>query len=324
MPETKQPLVTVITSAYKHGAYIAQAVQSVIDQTFENWEYIVLDDASGDDTAEVLAQFSHDPRIRVVLGQTNRGQSHRMNQGIDLARGEFIAILPSDDWYLPDKLKLQVEKFRQLDDSFGVVYGAGLRYFEDRDETLPATTNGLMQRGWILEALLTGPFFIYPITPMFRKSCFDDCRFDESYRAEGEAIHFKLAIHHQYDFVEQPLAVMRQHDFNTGGRIQMMLDDNIRYREELFAQPDFPAQLKPLLPQIKARIYKLKGWELIRIAGDYRAGRKALWQALRCRPTLLFDKRVISGLCLSILPSALADRLNRAVTRANNTSGGTA
>lgn len=94
-----KPKVSIITPVYNGERFIAQAIESVLAQTYPHWELIVVDDGSTDNTREVVARFT-DPRIRYVY-QENRGQAAALNHGLELARGEYVTTLDADDWLTP-------------------------------------------------------------------------------------------------------------------------------------------------------------------------------------------------------------------------------
>ncbi len=106
MPPTAVPRVTVIIPTFNRAHFLAQAIASVLAQTFSDFEVIVVDDGSTDDTAVVATAFQDD-RV-VYVRQQNAGRSAARNRGLALARGEFIAFLDDDDLYLPHKLQEQV------------------------------------------------------------------------------------------------------------------------------------------------------------------------------------------------------------------------
>jgi glycosyltransferase involved in cell wall biosynthesis len=107
------PIVTVIIPAFNAGAVITETLSSVRQQTFADFEVIAVDDGSTDNTAEVVRNFCRtDPRFNLIQ-QENSGVSAARNQGIRRARGEFVAFLDADDVWLPSKLAVQVEIFRQ-------------------------------------------------------------------------------------------------------------------------------------------------------------------------------------------------------------------
>lgn len=296
------PLVSIIMPSYNHAEYIQEAVDSVFKQTYTHWELIIVDDGSKDSTHEILRlNYSSDDRIKLVLHPKNRGQSFVLNEGIELAQGKYISFFTSDDWYLPDKLEQQVNKFAELDDNYGVVYSAGLRYFEDTKQTLEVSTNKGMRRGWIFKDLLLEPFFVYPITPLFKKEIFNDIKFDERYLAQGEAIFFDIALRWKFDYVEKPLVVMRDHSRNTGKMIDEMLRDNVIYREYLFSLPNFPVELKKYKGIIIGKIYRMSGLTYIKIHQQNKKGVTCLLKSINYYPKYLLDYKVIGGLVLGII-----------------------
>lgn len=100
-------LVSVIMPSWNTGKLIAESIQSVIDQTYENWELIIVDDCSTDNTDAVVAKFT-DKRIRYFKNEKNSGAALSRNRALREARGEWIAFLDSDDLWNPDKLEHQI------------------------------------------------------------------------------------------------------------------------------------------------------------------------------------------------------------------------
>jgi glycosyltransferase involved in cell wall biosynthesis len=122
-----QPLVSVIMPAYNAEKYISEAIESVINQTYQNWELIVIDDGSTDNTAAIVNTF-YDKRIKTLL-ESNAGQSLQLNKGIAIAKGRYIAIAHADDINLPNRLALQVS-FLEKNASIGVL-GSKIKIFNE-------------------------------------------------------------------------------------------------------------------------------------------------------------------------------------------------
>jgi glycosyltransferase involved in cell wall biosynthesis len=101
-----QPLVTALINTYNYGRYLPLAINSVLNQTYENIEIIVVDDGSTDDTSQVLERYRD--RVRVIRTE-NGGQGHAFNVGIPAARGELIMLLDADDLWTRDKVARMVE-----------------------------------------------------------------------------------------------------------------------------------------------------------------------------------------------------------------------
>lgn len=103
-----EELISVIMPSYNTASYIAETVQSVLAQTYQNWELIIVDDCSTDDTDEVIKPFLADGRIRYFKNEKNSGAAVSRNRALREAKGKWIAFLDSDDLWLPEKLEKQI------------------------------------------------------------------------------------------------------------------------------------------------------------------------------------------------------------------------
>jgi glycosyltransferase involved in cell wall biosynthesis len=233
--EPSPPLVSVVMPVYNGAAYIRAAVESVIRQTITNWELIILDDCSTDDTLRVLAAIV-DPRIRVVESPQNRGQAHQMNTGIQLAKGQFIAIAHADDINEPERLEHQLRLFGN-DPDIGVA-GTWIRYTGDRDgvgEYPAGPVNCLAQ-------MLDDSPFAHP-TVMFKRSLLE--KVDTHYRqefvpAEDYELWSRLCAMTKFDNVPLPLVNYRVHNFQISHQRQTELRSKTQKIKALFLDANFP------------------------------------------------------------------------------------
>ncbi|MEH1875422.1 glycosyltransferase family 2 protein [Nostoc sp.] len=129
------PKVSVIIPAYNTEAYIAKAIESVLEQTLTDIELIIVDDASTDKTVEVAKSFT-DPRLKVIVNQQNLGAAAARNRALRAAQGEWIAVLDSDDWYAPERLS----KLVSLADEINADMIADDLYLINDGETSPWST----------------------------------------------------------------------------------------------------------------------------------------------------------------------------------------
>src|SRR4030095_2389369 len=107
------PIISVVMSVYNGQAFLAEAVESILGQTFRDFEFIVIDDGSTDRTEKILATYaSRDGRLR-VFRQENKGRTESLNIGIGLAEGKYIARMDADDVSLPHRLQVQVDFMEQ-------------------------------------------------------------------------------------------------------------------------------------------------------------------------------------------------------------------
>src|SRR5690348_1065740 len=117
----QHPVVSVILPTYNRASLISRAIRSVLNQTFTDWELLIVDDGSTDATEQLIRSRSADSRIRYMKLPQNVGMCNARNHGIALARGEFIAFLDSDDEWLPTKLEKQLAVFRRDGPQTGLV-----------------------------------------------------------------------------------------------------------------------------------------------------------------------------------------------------------
>ena len=158
------PKVSVVMPAYNAEKYIGEAIDSILNQTFEDFEFIIIDDCSSDRTAEIIKSYT-DKRIRFYQNEHNMGVAATLNRGLDLATGEYIARMDSDDISLPERFEKQVQ-YMSINPNTAVLgaaielFGAqsGKRYFSTDYEHLKVD-------------LLFGNCFAHPAV-MMRASCF--------------------------------------------------------------------------------------------------------------------------------------------------------
>jgi glycosyltransferase involved in cell wall biosynthesis len=144
------PLVSVVVITYNGAEFVGRAIESVLRQSWGNLELIVVDDGSTDDTPGVIARFD-DPRLR-YLKQTNRGPNAARNYGIRESRGDFVAFLDCDDWWLPEKLCRQVARARE-EPGAGLVYSLALSVRSSGEE---GPRFGTVNNGRVIDKLLHG------------------------------------------------------------------------------------------------------------------------------------------------------------------------
>lgn len=111
------PKVSIITPCYNAEKYIRETYESVINQTYENFEWIIINDKSTDKTQDILETFN-DPRIKIHHKDINEGVSLARNKGLELATGDLIAFLDADDLWLPNKLETQMKYHDKYDFTF--------------------------------------------------------------------------------------------------------------------------------------------------------------------------------------------------------------
>ncbi len=197
-----ESLVSVVIPTHNRAALLARAVRSVLEQTYHNLEVIVVDDASRDDTQEMI-ESCHDDRIVYLKHAESRGGSAARNTGITSARGDFIAFLDDDDEWLPRKLACQMERFRENPQA-GAVY-TGFIWVEWEKERI-VDVQIPRKRGYLFDDLMVENVVGTPSTVVIRRECFDGIGlFDESlWSSEDIDMWRRLSGSCYFDYVKTP------------------------------------------------------------------------------------------------------------------------
>lgn len=263
-----RPLISVIMPAFNAEAFIEEAVRSVLDQTWDRWELIVIDDGSTDGTRNVLASFT-DPRIQ-AFHQPNAGVSASRNRALDLARGEYVAFLDADDVLPPRSLEARAEILRTRPEcSFadGVVLAMDSTTRELRTIHQPTYHGPAFPK-----LMAMSPDVFCGQTWMLRRSVIGAHRFPRHMKhAEDLAFYLQLARTGLYCATSEPVL-----HYRTGHRSAMSdLDGLDKGYLQLYA---FAAHLQPA--PAPAELDRM--WKRIRrvmTRGYAKAGRP--WSALR-------------------------------------------
>jgi glycosyltransferase involved in cell wall biosynthesis len=215
----RSPIVSVVIPAYNAGCFLPETLASVFNQSYSNYEIIVVDDGSTDGTSEALQPY--EGRIR-YLYQQNRGPSAARNTGIRAALGTYVALLDGDDLWNRDRLKLQVD-FLEQNPQIGLVF-SDMEEF-DHEKTL---CRSLLERSLLRSEMISGrpvldaarkllvEDFIPTSTVLIRKECLAQTGlFDENlYFAEDRELWLRVAAAFPIAVVPVVLGRKRVHGFN--------------------------------------------------------------------------------------------------------------
>lgn len=273
------PKISVIIPTFNRAHLIAKAIESVLNQTITDFELIVVDDGSTDNTEEVVHSFT-DPRLR-YLKQLNGGPSVARNAGIQAATGEFIAFLDSDDLFLPEKLSVQMAKVVD-NPAVGLVYGLYLSNTE-REGSLKVA--GVCYPQLELRDLLLGPAFQWS-TVLIRRALLEQAGgFDETLGGEDWELTLRLALAGcQMVCVAEPVSIVRRQPISNTRDLQYM-SSLLAVLDKTFSDPRMPSDLLNLRDLARAS-------QLLRIAAsayvtsNFEMGRQMLQRALATCPSL--------------------------------------
>lgn len=205
--------ISVNICCYNSEKFITETLKSVLDQTFDNFEVIIVDDGSKDRTGEIIKKFD-DPRIKYFY-QQNRGLSASRNRAIELSSGEYIAFLDHDDIWLPDKLKKQLALFDKHP-ALGLVYSDCYVYNVNNKIKLKHSDLTKLFRGNVIDELFVGDFIPLLTATIPRRVVDSIGVFDRKYRiAEDYDYFIRVAKEYMIDYVPEPLAIYLVHAGNT-------------------------------------------------------------------------------------------------------------
>lgn len=275
------PSVTVLVPTYNRAALLGDALQSILQQTFTDFEVVVIDDGSHDATGDVLASFA-DSRLR-ALRQTHKGISAAMNAGLRAARGRYIARLDSDDLWQPHLLATLVPVLESRPD-VGVVYA---RADAIEDGRVVPHLQGMPPR--FPEDSLRS--LVYDdctcnIALLARRECFDDAGpYDESLLAnEDWDMWLRVARQWRFVFIDQVVARIRWHPGNLTGlqsrHLLAVLSSRRVPLDKAFAAPALPPQVAAMRSLAYANVHLFCGLRLWQ-AGQRRAAMEEFRQLLR-------------------------------------------
>jgi len=305
------PRVSAIIPTYNYARYVAAAVESVLSQSFDDLEIVVVDDGSTDETRETLRHLS--TRIRYVP-QAHRGLAATRNAGIRVSRGRYLAFLDSDDLWLPDKVSMQVARL-DAEPAVGLVYTEATLFNDESPTEIPHSFWSDHPSGKILPRLLRHNVVPSP-TPMVRRELFEQVGpFDERLSAcEDWDMWIRIAQVSEFSYVDRVLAKYRVHAANMSLDHERMMTNGLRVLEKAFSSPNLSPEIKRLRRSIISRRHADYALGCF-YEGRYAQARRSVIRAVTLDPRCLCYGKTAAVLSSCLLGSATASKL-RAIKRA--------
>lgn len=279
------PKVSVVVPTYNRSAFLRQAIQSVMDQTCQDIEILVVDDGSIDDTASVITGFG-DQRI-VYIHQENTGRSAARNRGLAQARGEYVAFLDDDDFYLPNKLAIQAA---YLDSHGEIGLVAGGAQIIGADSTLVRTWETWKDCPQLILPICLYACPLLTCSVLLRRSWLAalDHWFDPQMdRAEDTDFWIRLlAAGCAMTWTPDIVSAYRQHPASSQGDAARYQRGYLRLLDKLYACADLPPAVQAERSRLYAH-YHVVGACHAYAAGQIDAGQDGLQQAVTAAPEIL-------------------------------------
>lgn len=206
-----EPKVSVVLTCYRTGPILAETIQSVLDQSFGDFELIVLDDCSGDETPERVRAFD-DPRIRLVVNEENLGISATRNKGMTLARGTYMAPMDHDDLWMAEKLEKQIALMDTQPETVLAATGTAFQLGPVRHENPLEPTDPILLHWALFERC---PFVHSSVCMRLATLRQHGIEYKDSFRfGEDYELYHQFAKHGRLAYIPQRLTVYRVHGEN--------------------------------------------------------------------------------------------------------------
>jgi glycosyltransferase involved in cell wall biosynthesis len=275
--------VSIVSVNLNQGAYLEQAMRSVLEQDYPELEYIVVDGGSTDESLNIIQKYA--ARLAYWTSEPDRGQSHAINKGLARATGEVVGWLNADDFYLPGALSRVAESF-SLDPGVGLVYGSCVIL----DEASGSRTHWQGVRAPGLGPLLTDRNGIPQPSAFVRRSILEKTGpLDESmHLAMDYDLWLRIYKYAMAYFIDQPLSVVRDHPNTKTRRLASgFVGEFVRAVDRFYAGPDVPSEAWAYRRRAYARLYYAAAETAALTDRQPRTAAQLFWHAVRYDPRLL-------------------------------------
>ena len=278
---SESPLVSVVLRTYKRPDMVGGAIESVLNQTYEAFELIVIDDHSPDETPEIVREYEdEDERVRYIRNEENKGHVTTLNIACRQATGKYISFLDDDDRWLPEKLEAQVSRLEELSEEYAMVYGATRHKNLETGETITVSSPDL--EGDIYHEVLrrgSGNVFGPPSGVMIRRQVLRELDyFDEDLtRGAGQTLFRTIAKNYKIAYTDELCVDYYIHeDRVTTMHSESEIRESIRVNERKVS--DLAEDLKEV-PSAYRREHERLG-NLYCVVGDMKQGRNYFKRAI--------------------------------------------
>ncbi|AFY99667.1 glycosyltransferase family 2 protein [Calothrix sp. PCC 6303] len=281
------PKVSVVIPAYNAMAYLPQTIDSVLNQTFTDFEILVIDNSSSDNIIEWVSQIK-DSRITLITHE-NRGATNSRNIGILRAKGEYIAFLDADDLWEKTKLEKQVSCLEQ-NPSVGLVY-TWTDLIDSTGKLLKLSIKH-QEEGYIWEKVVIQDVVGNGSCAMVRASCFQEVGlFDSNVGiADDFDMWIRIAAVYEFAVVKECLVLYRQHQNNSSKNRQKIIETHAQIIEKSFR--DVSLNLLYLRNRAYANLFRYQSWLALE-DGNYKEAKLLLKQATLHGHNWCFDRNYI-------------------------------
>jgi glycosyltransferase involved in cell wall biosynthesis len=298
------PTISIIIPTFNRAKLIERAIISVLTQTYQDFEIIVVDDGSTDNTKDVVLYFGNQIRY---MRQDNRGPSSARNAGIEASRGKFIGFLDSDDYFMKRNLEIKIP-FLESNPQIGWVY-SDWKYVDDEDNyiergSLKFKYSEKKLYGNIFEELLKSRNFISPCTVVVRKSVLEDIgHFDPLIPSQEEYdLWLRISLKYPVYYIDDILVNVTLHSGSLSKNFTKWVQGNSIIADKLkHLIPNDWKNRRQILDKILADKHTFIGRDFFQ-KGQFNEAIDEFWQSIKLLP---FQKRTYWLMCSTIIRSIM-------------------
>lgn len=272
-----RPSVTVVIPTFNRLELLANAIRSVLNQTYQDFEIIVVDDASTESVESLIESIS-DPRIRLVQHSENLGEAASRNTALQDTRGKYVAFLDDDDEWFPEKLSKQVKILESAGDEVAATYTAFL-WFSWPEQKLVGSRCAPVTNGNFNRKLMVRNVVGTPSTVMVRKECLDKIgHFDPSiaYGVDHD-LWMRIATSYRFHYIPEYLVKCHIHDNRLTNNLDILIQ----------GQKDMLRKYPPIHSMYRSYHSRrcLSLGEKLCLNRDVKRGKRLLISSIRFKPT---------------------------------------
>ena len=237
-PKENTPLVSIIVNCFNGEKFLHQALDSIIDQTYQNWELIFWDNQSTDGSKAIFQSYQGE-RFKYYFAEDHTMLYEARNHAVDKANGEFLAFLDVDDTWESEKLEKQLSLFD--DENIGLVYGNYLVMDEVENRSY-LMSEKILPTGWVVDNLL-GHHIVGLLTIIVRRKALDSLqiKFDNRFHIIGDFdLLLRMSIDWKFGCIQESVANYRQHGGNESIKHRnRFLEESLTWYSEMRYHPVF-------------------------------------------------------------------------------------
>lgn len=264
-----RPLISVVMASYNHAPFIGEAIESILNQTFQNFEICITDDFSNDNSVDIIESY-RDPRIKLDKLENNMGASFAMNRSLRMSRGAYVAVINSDDVFEPQKLERQID-FLLKNQNFDAVF-SDVEFIDEHHNVLSIENANLgnfsqlnySRQDWLSKLILFGNCLAHPTVLIKRECYYKVGHYDERFRQLPDYdMWIRLLQNSNIHVMNDKLVKFRKHS-NGQNESSANADvsrrcrwENIVILEKIMSMTndDFSHLCKIALPELNSSLY---------------------------------------------------------------------